>query len=83
MIESISITDVASYPKDKAEELTGLSQFNYLYGANGTGKSTIGRVIADEERHHTCKSNGKEESSFLRWFTTAISWNGTSLNPLS
>lgn len=59
MIESISITNLASYPKDKAEELTGLSQFNYLYGANGTGKSTIGRVIADEEGHQTCEVKWK------------------------
>lgn len=53
MIEEISIADVATF--DTAPEiLGGLSQFNFLFGSNGTGKTTISRVIADEENYPTC-----------------------------
>ena len=47
MIESIQIKDVATYG-NTSEQLSGLSKFNFLYGSNGSGKTTITRVIADE-----------------------------------
>jgi len=47
MIESIKIQNEASYG-DPGETLFGLSKFNFIYGSNGTGKTTISRVIADE-----------------------------------
>ncbi|MDF9833011.1 wobble nucleotide-excising tRNase [Ereboglobus sp. PH5-5] len=53
MIESISVANVATYPATP-ESLTGLLEFNYLFGSNGTGKTTISRVIADESKHPTC-----------------------------
>ncbi len=53
MIEKISIADVATF--DTAPEiLRGLSKFNFLFGSNGTGKTTISRVIANEENYPTC-----------------------------
>jgi DNA repair exonuclease SbcCD ATPase subunit len=45
MIESISISNVATYASTP-EQLDGLSQFNFLFGSNGTGKTTISRLIA-------------------------------------
>jgi len=54
MIESISISGVATYG-DTAELLEGLSHFNFIYGSNGTGKTTIGRIIADESTFPTCQ----------------------------
>lgn len=66
MIESISIASVATY-SDTPEVMAGLSQFNYLFGSNGTGKTTVSRVIADEASFPTCK----------------ISWKGgTKLQPM-
>ncbi len=53
MIESICISSVATYAATP-ERLDGLSRFNFLFGANGTGKTTISRVIADEGKFTTC-----------------------------
>jgi len=53
MIESITISSVATYTTTP-ELLDGLSQFNFLFGSNGTGKTTVSRVIADESKFPTC-----------------------------
>ena len=66
MIESITIANIATYTSTP-EALTGLSQFNYLFGSNGTGKTTVSRVIADEPSFPSCK----------------VSWkSGTKLQPM-
>lgn len=46
MIENIKIKGVATYPPQE-QELSLLSKFNYIYGSNGSGKTTISRVISD------------------------------------
>lgn len=53
MIQSIQIKDVATYG-NSPQQLSGLSKFNFLYGSNGSGKTTISRVIADEATYPTC-----------------------------
>jgi len=53
MIESITLSSVATYGNVPAK-LTGLSKFNFLYGANGAGKTTISRVIADPDAYPGC-----------------------------
>lgn len=53
MIESISIAKTATYA-DTPEVMNELSQFNYLFGSNGTGKTTISRIIADEDAFPAC-----------------------------
>lgn len=53
MIESISIAGIATYP-NTPETLSGLSQFNYVFGSNATGKTTISRVISDEAQFPSC-----------------------------
>ncbi|MCK4794187.1 MAG: AAA family ATPase [Desulfobacteraceae bacterium] len=61
MIESIRIQDEASYvgiPQD----LKNLSLHNYIFGSNGTGKTTISRIIANESDFPHC----------------AVSWRGGS-----
>lgn len=58
MIESIEVKNVATYG-NASENLTGLSKLNYLYGSNGSGKTTITRVIADEEGFPTCSVTWK------------------------
>ena len=58
MIESIVISGIATYAIEP-EVLNGLAQFNYLFGSNGTGKTTVSRVIADENSFPTCKVTWK------------------------
>ncbi|MBA7583358.1 hypothetical protein ES708_25300 [subsurface metagenome] len=53
MIESISIANLATF-QGPPESLTGLSQLNYIFGSNGTGKTTISRVIADQKPYPDC-----------------------------
>jgi len=66
MIESITIAGVATYSSTPVT-ISGLSNFNFLFGSNGTGKTTIGRVLADETKFPTC----------------SVTWKaGTKLQPL-
>ena len=58
MIESIQIQDVATY-SNVPQHITGLSRFNFFYGSNGSGKTTITRVIADEGEFPTCRVTWK------------------------
>ena len=53
MIESITIANIATYGANP-EKLEDLSKFNYIFGSNGTGKTTISRIIADEGNFSTC-----------------------------
>ena len=58
MIESISISKTATYGATP-EVLSELSRFNFLFGSNGTGKTTISRVIANEATFPTCRVTWK------------------------
>lgn len=53
MIEKIQIRNVATYGS-VIEEMTDLKKINFIYGSNGTGKTTISRVIADCASHPEC-----------------------------
>ena len=54
MIKSIEIKNVATYDDVKAEKLTDLAAVNFIYGGNGTGKTTISRVINDCTSYADC-----------------------------
>lgn len=47
MIETISIKNIASYD-DKGIKLNELKRINFIYGANGSGKTTISNFISDQ-----------------------------------
>lgn len=53
MIEEIRIARVATYG-DRQQKLDGLRQVNFVFGTNGTGKTTISRVIANAAEYPTC-----------------------------
>lgn len=53
MIEGIRIKSVASFGAE-AQSIDGLSNNNFFYGANGSGKTTISRVKADEDDYPEC-----------------------------
>lgn len=56
MIESIHIANIATYG-NVPEIMDGLSQFNYVFGSNGSGKTTISKIIADENLFPSCAVN--------------------------
>lgn len=53
MIENISIADTATYPTTPVV-IEGFGKFNFIYGSNGTGKTTITRVIANTAAFPKC-----------------------------
>ncbi|QHG71513.1 AAA family ATPase [Ensifer adhaerens] len=53
MIENISVDGVASYSGGPAV-LQELRSVNFIFGANGSGKTTISRVIANPANHPSC-----------------------------
>lgn len=53
MIRSIEIANVASF-KGEPEKLDDLTALNFVFGSNATGKTTISRVIADQESSESC-----------------------------
>jgi wobble nucleotide-excising tRNase len=59
MIESIQIAGEASY-ESKPESLHSLSKINFFYGSNGSGKTTISRVVADVDSFPSCSVNWKD-----------------------
>lgn len=53
MIESISLSKMATYG-DQPEVLGPLRRVNFIFGTNGTGKTTISRVIANGTGYAPC-----------------------------
>ena len=58
MIESIQIADTATY-SSTPETFYDLSTFNFIFGGNATGKTTVSRVIAAEYNFPSCKVTWK------------------------
>ena len=54
MITSIQVSDTASFG-DEPAKLEDLGDFNVVFGSNGTGKTTISRIIADPSHSATCQ----------------------------
>jgi len=52
MISKIEINSTATF--QGAQSLGDLKKFNYLFGANGTGKTTISRVIDSPDDYSSC-----------------------------
>lgn len=53
MIETLSIAKTATY-SITPQVLNRLARFNFLFGTNGAGKTTITKVIADAAAHPHC-----------------------------
>ena len=53
MIKIISIAETASYGP-MPERMDDLKKINFIFGSNGSGKTSIGRVIADGSRSPAC-----------------------------
>nr|WP_315392244.1 AAA family ATPase [uncultured Duganella sp.] len=59
MIESLNIAKTATYG-DAPQTLGGLGRFNFLFGSNGAGKTTITKVIANPGAHPNCSLTWKK-----------------------
>ena len=53
MIESLNIAKTATYG-DTPQPIGGLARFNFFFGSNGAGKTTITKVIANPAGHPNC-----------------------------
>ena len=51
MIKSLSIRNIATFNNDGIN-INNLKQINIIYGANGSGKSTIGKAIANLRKNN-------------------------------
>jgi len=61
MIKKITLKDEASY-QGEPEVIDGLTKFSFFYGANGSGKTTISRVVRNLHKYPACEVewvNGK------------------------
>jgi wobble nucleotide-excising tRNase len=60
MLESITLSNVATYDSDGAE-ITDLKKINFIYGTNGSGKTTISKLIHDPsgEQYEDCELGWK------------------------
>lgn len=58
MIEAITISGVASFGQE-TQTLSELAQFNYLFGSNGVGKTTVSRILAEESAYPSCSVGWK------------------------
>jgi wobble nucleotide-excising tRNase len=65
MIESISISSVSTFGTPPAQ-VNALSRVNFFFGSNGTGKTTVSRVIADETKFPTCNVTWKAGTKLQR-----------------
>ncbi|MBR0663999.1 AAA family ATPase [Roseomonas hellenica] len=65
MLDEIVIAGEGSYP-EAGERLSSLKALNFVFGANGSGKTTISRVVADPAGHPKCNlswQNGRRLDS--------------------
>lgn len=53
MLEEVQIAKIATYPEE-LQRLHGLQKINFIFGTNGSGKTSLSRVLADPEAHPTC-----------------------------
>lgn len=66
MIEELTIRNAGSYTGPE-QKLFGLSTFNYLYGANGAGKTTISKVINEPDNYPDCFIQWKNGNKLINY----------------
>lgn len=53
MIREITINGIATYTENE-QKLENLGKINFVFGSNGSGKTTISRILASPERYPSC-----------------------------
>lgn len=59
MIDKVEIKDIATFSENVV--IDNLRKINIIYGANGTGKSSIGRVLYNIAEHPSCKVSWQDD----------------------
>ena len=54
MIQNIHLKSVTTFDNDKGVEIEDLNKINFIYGANGSGKTTITKFLNDPFNHTFC-----------------------------
>lgn len=64
MITSITIKNVATYDSVNGVKIDGLKKVNFIYGANGCGKTTLSNFLENpvDRKFANCVANWKNES---------------------
>lgn len=64
MITEIKLKNVATFDSDKTIEIRNLKKVNFIYGANGTGKTTISNFLYDEKdiKYSECELSWENDS---------------------
>lgn len=76
--QMISKIELKTTPfNSNAQSLDTLKTFNYFFGANGSGKTTISRIIAQPEDYASCGITWKNGTHLKRESTTGISSNAS------
>lgn len=66
MIEELTIRNAGSYTGPE-QKMYGLSTFNYLYGANGAGKTTISKIINEPDKYPDCLIQWKNGNKLISY----------------
>ena len=60
MIREITINGIATYTENE-QKLENLGKINFVFGSNGSGKTTISRILASPERYPSCSVNWEND----------------------
>jgi wobble nucleotide-excising tRNase len=67
MIETLTVAGIPPFDGLDTTSVP-LKKVNYVFGTNGVGKTTLGRIIADEDAYPTCKlawSGGAKQQTLV------------------
>lgn len=62
MIQKVSIKGEATFDQTGIE-LDDLKMINVIYGSNGTGKSTISKILANVDEYPQCEIQWEDDAS--------------------
>lgn len=75
MIEKIEVRKVGSCFDDSGITLSGLRDVNFIYGANGSGKTTISKIISKPSDFSACQVSWKNNADIK-----SLVYNGDFIN---
>ncbi|MDD2890955.1 MAG: AAA family ATPase [bacterium] len=61
MVDRITLKNIAAY-NGQGVVIDNLKQINFFYGSNGSGKTTVSNVIANEDNYSTCRIEWEDNS---------------------